>query len=197
LDDNNALFVEVAPNKPVGKLSLWRSFSGCSTRNSGCTIVAQMLPNRGRLHRFDSEQQRVESGICLNRCCKGSTDGQVKSHEKHPLYRYTCRVLSNRERELAVTVWDSNQVRRFPCLPQNRLQHACKSHRAHARFVLPEIAAEMKHDATRRPTESLPAILVPDPRNRVLLERRHSNHWSAPPGWSGNRPTCRVYAPNG
>ena len=39
--------------------------------------------------------------------------------------------------------------------------------------------------------------LVPERRNRVLLERRHSNQWSAPPGWSGNRPTCRVYAPNG
>jgi hypothetical protein len=78
-------------------------------------------------------------------------------------------------RNRAVTMPDSNQVRRFPCLPEVDSLHTkptatrLQKHRAHARFVLPEIAAEVKHHATRRPTESLPPILVPDRRNRVLL----------------------------
>jgi hypothetical protein len=36
---------------------------------------------------------------------------RCNTHAKHPLYMYTSRVLSNRERESAVTVWDSNQRR--------------------------------------------------------------------------------------
>jgi hypothetical protein len=40
---------------------------------------------------------------------------------------------------LAVTVRDSNQMRRFPHLPElDGLFHTCKSHRVHARFVLAE-----------------------------------------------------------
>src|SRR5215469_15822107 len=41
---------------------------------------------------------------------------------------------------------------------QNRLQAAYKSHPAKARFVPPEIATEVMHHATRRPSESLPPI---------------------------------------
>jgi short chain dehydrogenase len=46
-------------------------------------------------------------------------------------------------------------------------------------------------DIRRRPTESPPPMLATGRRNRVLLERRHSNQWVTP-GWSGNRPFPRL-----
>src|SRR6266576_4069996 len=58
--------VEACRKAFVRVISFWRS-----TRKSGCTIVAQIVPNIVVLHKYrarrevvDSEQQRVELGIC-------------------------------------------------------------------------------------------------------------------------------------
>src|SRR5438034_5760799 len=36
-----------------------------------------------------------------------------------------------------------------------------------------------------------------EPTEQDATRTKTLQQWSAPPGWSGNRPTCRVYAPNG